>query len=132
MLCETDATDLSWLYLPNANTRAHRIIYTGNFSETNNAANRRKSSVVEFSGIVDRATMEAELKHLPGNLKPVAVNSERNSYVIQDHRTRSQIASLKDSLEPQNFFLCGRFAEWEYYNMDKAIEAAMNLPFNRN
>ena len=26
-----------------------------------------------------------------------------------------------------DIFLLGRFAEWEYYNMDKAIEAAFEL-----
>jgi UDP-galactopyranose mutase len=30
-------------------------------------------------------------------------------------------------LGPHSIYLCGRFAEWEYYNMDKAIEAAINL-----
>jgi protoporphyrinogen oxidase len=130
MLCETDETDLSWLYLPNPDTRAHRIIYTGNFSTTNNAGRGRRSCVVEFSGSVDREAMESELKALPGNLKPVAMNQEKNSYVIQDHTTRERIATLKTSLEPTGFYLCGRFAEWEYYNMDKAIEAAMALPFN--
>jgi UDP-galactopyranose mutase len=27
----------------------------------------------------------------------------------------------------EGIYLLGRFAEWEYYNMDKAIEAAMKL-----
>jgi UDP-galactopyranose mutase len=27
-------------------------------------------------------------------------------------------------------FLLGRFAEWEYYNMDGAIKAAMDLAIN--
>jgi len=30
-------------------------------------------------------------------------------------------------LQSFGFFLLGRFAEWEYYNMDKSIEAAMTL-----
>jgi UDP-galactopyranose mutase len=34
---------------------------------------------------------------------------------------------LKERLQQYNFHLLGRFAEWEYYNMDKAIEAARNL-----
>ena len=36
VLCETDPNDLSWLYLPELKYKAHRIIYTGNFSSTNN------------------------------------------------------------------------------------------------
>ncbi|EXZ03053.1 hypothetical protein M072_4591 [Bacteroides fragilis str. DS-208] len=37
------------------------------------------------------------------------------------------ISSIKSSLEGDNLFLLGRFAEWEYYNMDAAMEAALDL-----
>ena len=30
-----------------------------------------------------------------------------------------------EELEKQNIYLVWRFAEWEYYNMDKSIESAM-------
>jgi UDP-galactopyranose mutase len=68
-----------------------------------------------------------EIKKLPGNLLPIDHNYEPNSYVIQDHQTRSIISSAKAVLEEQNIYLLGRFAEWEYYNMDKAMEAAFTL-----
>jgi protoporphyrinogen oxidase len=127
ILCETDDTDLSWLYLPGEETKAHRIIYTGNFSPTNNA-NTRKSCVVEFSGKVSEEDGIKELAALPGNLKALAYNYEPNSYVIQEKDTRVKIQDIKRTLEPMGFYLLGRFAEWEYYNMDKAIESALKLP----
>lgn len=127
VLCETDDNDISWLYLPEDKFKAHRIIYTGNFSDTNNEGTNRKTCVVEFSGKQDRETMLEELKSLPGNLKPLAFNYEPNSYIIQHKGTRSKIADLKSHLAKYNVYLLGRFAEWEYYNMDKAIEAAMEL-----
>ena len=37
------------------------------------------------------------------------------------------IKELKNILEPLGFYLLGRFAEWEYYNMDVAIGASMDL-----
>jgi protoporphyrinogen oxidase len=126
MLCETDDTDLSWLYLPGAETRAHRIIYTGNFSPANNGAGR-KSCVVEFSGEISEKEILKELPKLPGNLKPIAYNYEPNSYVIQHSDTREKIDRLKLQLQRDGFFISGRFAEWEYYNMDKAIEASLRL-----
>jgi len=85
---------------------------------------------VEFSGIVSEKKMKETLVNLPGNLKPIAFNNEPNSYVIQQMDTRSLISNLKSSLKPYKFYLLGRFAEWEYYNMDKAIEAAINLTEN--
>ncbi|MFT3738840.1 MAG: NAD(P)-binding protein [Breznakibacter sp.] len=126
LLCETDPCNLSWLYLPEAQTQAHRIIYTGNFSPSNQPVNSRKSCTVEFSGEVPVSMMEHQLSLLPGNLKMIDYNYEPNSYVIQQKGDRDKINELKAKLRPQNFFLVGRFAEWEYHNMDKAIESAMN------
>jgi protoporphyrinogen oxidase len=127
LFCETDDTDTSWLYIPEPFTRAHRIIYTGNFSETNNRGAKRRTCVVEFSGEVSYETMKAEISKLPGNLKPLASNYEPNSYVIQDKHTRPLIAQAKQVLEAEGIYLLGRFAEWEYYNMDKCIEAAFDI-----
>lgn len=127
LFCECDETDLSWLYLPDEELKAHRIIYTGNFSESNNRGTGRKTCVVEFSGKITEEEMTKELIRLPGNLKSIKANYEANSYVIQEKDTRKKIQQLKNKLEPNSFFLLGRFAEWEYYNMDKAIEAALDL-----
>jgi protoporphyrinogen oxidase len=127
LFCETYENDISWMYIPEDFTKAHRIIYTGNFSNTNNRGSSKKTCVVEFSGKVDYDVMVSEIKKLPGNLSPLSYNYEPNSYVIQDHRTRSEISAAKNALKEKNIFLLGRFAEWEYYNMDKAMEAAFEL-----
>jgi protoporphyrinogen oxidase len=127
MLCECDENDISWLYIPESFTRAHRIIYTGNFSPDNNNGTARKTCVVEFSGKADLDMMKEEIKKLPGNLTYLSHNYEPNSYVIQEQGTRQRINEIKELLKPHGIYLLGRFAEWEYYNMDKAIEAAMTL-----
>jgi protoporphyrinogen oxidase len=127
IFCETDDTDLSWLYLPNENTKAHRIIYTGNLSPSNNRGSKRKTCVAEFSGKHDYEDMVKELKRLPGNLSPISYNYEPNSYIIQDKDTRKNIEDITKILERKNLYLLGRFAEWEYYNMDKCIESAMKV-----
>ncbi|RYE21956.1 MAG: UDP-galactopyranose mutase, partial [Sphingobacteriaceae bacterium] len=98
VLCETDENDISWLYLPEDQFKAHRIIYTGNFSDTNNQGSSRKTCVVEFSGKQDQEMILEELKKLPGNLKPLEFNYEPNSYIIQHKETRSKIANLKTRL----------------------------------
>ncbi len=127
LFCETDATDISWLYLPDGDIQAHRIIYTGTFAPSNNRGSNRMTCVVEFSGKHDRAFMEEQVKRLPGNLTALDHNYEPNSYVVQLTDTRQQIETLKACLEPKGMYLAGRFAEWEYHNMDKAIEAAMGI-----
>jgi len=127
LLCETDATDHSWLYLPEKTVAAHRIIYTGNFSPSNQPPGRRHSCTVEFSGQTSLELMQQQMKLLPGNLKMIDYNYEPNSYVIQQVGDRERIQQLKADLAPFRFFLVGRFAEWEYHNMDKAVESAMGV-----
>jgi len=127
VLCKTDKTDLSWLYVPSAAVKANRIIYTGNFSPSNNGNHQSLTCVVEFSGRYEKDFITEEIKKLPGNLQPIAFNYEQNSYVIQDSTTRHYIRQLREALSKHNIFLLGRFAEWEYYNMDKCLESAMNV-----
>lgn len=127
VLCLCDWNDLSWLYIPEKKFKAHRIIYTGNFSKSNNIQGGRTSCTVEFSNFVTKEEAIEEIKKLPGNLEFVAYNYEPNSYVIQDKKTREIINELKEFLCLKNIYLLGRFAEWEYYNMDKAIESAFSL-----
>lgn len=127
VLCETDPNEISWLYLPEGKFKAHRIIYTGNFSETNNEGTGRRTCVVEFSGKHNQEDMVKELQFLPGTLKPISFNYEPNSYVIQQKDTRKKVKNIKNKLAEYNIFLLGRFAEWEYHNMDKCIEGAMKL-----
>lgn len=127
MLCECDDNDLSWLYIPEPFTKAHRIIYTGNFSPNNSKGTNRKTCVVEFSGKTDPEEMKQEIKKLPGNLSYLAHNYEPDSYIINKKDTPQKVEEVKKLLASRQFYLLGRFAEWEYYNMDKAIEAAINL-----
>jgi len=126
VLCETDDNDMSWLYLPDTKYLAHRIIYTGNFSKTNNGTNRT-TCVVEFSGKHTQENLLKEISLLPGNLRAISFNYEPNSYIIHDLNTGNKIKTLKTQLQKYNIYLLGRFSEWEYYNMDKCIEGAIEL-----
>ena len=127
LLCETDETPLSWMYLPGNETPAHRIIFTGNYSPENNPPTGRRSCTVEFSGKTGTDVMKDSLKKLPLNLKYIDHNYEPNSYVIQRKGDRERINAIKDQIRKLNFHLVGRFAEWEYHNMDKAMESGMKL-----
>lgn len=124
-LCTMPKNDLSWLYLPDVDLAAHRIIYTGNFSSANNAVESESSCVVEFSGCMTENEMIDEIRKISIDLKQILYNFTNYSYVIQGNNTRNLIKDMKGILEPRNIFLLGRFAEWEYYNMDKCIESAM-------
>jgi UDP-galactopyranose mutase len=83
--------------------------------------------VVEFAGHREQSFAENQVKSLPGNMIPLSYNYQHSSYVLQSRDTRSIVKELRNWLGSQGISLVGRFAEWEYYNMDKAIESAMAL-----
>ncbi len=127
LLCTVDDNDYSWMYLPENSTPAHRIIFTGNFSESNNATEGNRSCTIEFSGYTPKEEMLKAIEKLPFKPKAIDSNYEPNSYVIQQNGDKEKIESAREKLKENNFHLCGRFAEWEYHNMDKAIESAMKV-----
>lgn len=126
VFCEIDPVPYTWVYLPDGAYDAHRIICTGTFSEKNNASSRL-TATVEFTDQVSRADIEAQLKRIPLNPKYLDHCYTPCSYPIQTPSTRELIRELKNRLSPNGFHLTGRFAEWEYYNMDVAAGAALDL-----
>ena len=125
-LCKCDPFDYSWVYLPSEKFRAHRIINTGGFSESNRALSEW-SCTLEFSGQVSDEQIKRDVKKLPFNLQVIDTNYEPHSYVIHSDKTTQVIKDVRKKLRADNVYLLGRFAEWEYYNMDTAISAAMKL-----
>ena len=126
VFCEIDSNPYSWVYLPDSKYDSHRIICTGNFAASNNALGKM-TATVEFTDEISKEEILDQLKHIPMNPKYLDHHYNRYTYPIQDVNTREMISSLKANLTKDKFFFTGRFADWEYYNMDVAIGAAMDL-----
>lgn len=130
VLCTCDANPYSWVYIPSPAIKSHRMIMTGNFSPSNNSANLdkgRTTCTIEFVGSCSAIDVSDALAQLPFNPKKIDMNFEPNSYVIQGGQTRAKVEAMRNHLKEHKVWLCGRFAEWEYYNMDAAIASAMNV-----
>ena len=130
VFCEIDNNPYSWIYQPSKRHESHRIICTGNFSESNNnpqLSNGRITATVEFTDEIDKETILKNLAKIPLNPKYIDHKYNQYTYPIQDENTRSLIAAMKDDLSQNAFYFTGRFADWEYYNMDVAIGAAMDM-----
>ena len=125
VFCKIDNNPYSWIYLPSEEYEAHRIICTGNFAASNNADENAMTGTVEFTDEVAEDEIRKNLDKMP--LRPQYITHQYNQYTypIQDAYTRQMIIELKKELAPYQFFFTGRFADWEYYNMDVAIDAAM-------
>ena len=127
VFCEIDENPYSWMYLPDDKYRAHRIICTGNFSPSNNGAlvEGRTTATVEFTDEISKDEILGNLQCIP--LHPTYITHKYNQYTypIQQKDTREMITSLKQQLSTHGFYMTGRFADWEYYNMDVAMAAAI-------
>ena len=126
VFCEIEANPYSWIYLPDSRYDSHRIICTGNFSPSNNAGGKM-TATVEFTDEISKEEIIEQLKRIPMNPKYLDHHYNKYTYPIQDVNTRGMVASLKEHLASEAFYFTGRFADWEYYNMDVAIGAAMDL-----
>lgn len=125
VLCEIDDNPFSWIYLPSKLHESHRIICSGNFSLTNRGINGKMSGTVEFTDYISEDDIKDNLKRIPWNPQYVTHNYEKYTYPIQDANTRNSISNMKKIFEDKGLYLCGRFAEWEYYNMDVCMASAI-------
>jgi protoporphyrinogen oxidase len=130
VFCEIDKNPYSWIYQPSRQHESHRIICTGNFANSNNGVNvpeGRITATIEFTDAISKEDILENLKKIP--LHPKYIDHEYNQYTypIQNTDTRKMIKEIKGKLSPLGFYYTGRFADWEYYNMDVAIGAAMDL-----
>jgi protoporphyrinogen oxidase len=126
VLCEIEPNPYSWIYMPDPEIAAHRIINTGNFSDTNNSPGI-KTATVEFTDYVEKNEILNNLERMPFSPTYIAHTFTEYTYPIQDSKTRSLMDEIKKTIEPHGIYITGRFAEWEYYNMDAAMAAAIDL-----
>lgn len=130
VFCEIDKNPYSWIYQPSRKHQSHRIICTGNFAASNNQqelAADRITATIEFTDQISKEDILDNLSRIPLHPKCLDIQYNPYTYPIQDANTREMIHQLKNKLAPTNFYFTGRFADWEYYNMDIAIGAAMDL-----
>lgn len=126
VFCEVESNPYSWLYLPSTQYESHRIICTGNFSPNNNAPNKM-TATIEFTDEISKEDILKNLKKMPYSPQYITHKYNQYTYPIQSQDTVEMIKSLKAYLSNKGFYMTGRFADWEYYNMDVAIKAAMSL-----
>jgi len=130
VFCKIDRNPYSWVYQPSRKHKSHRIICTGNFSPSNNDKSisaDKITATIEFTDFISKEDILENLKKMP--FHPIYLDHHFSpfSYPIQDSNTRGLICALKKKLALEDMYFTGRFADWEYYNMDAAIGAAMDL-----
>ena len=129
VFCEIDANPYSWIYLPSDQYQAHRIICTGNFSPSNNAEGHM-TGTIEFTDEISEEEIKRQLASIPLHPRYITHRNHPYTYPIQDRNTRAMLQSFKKEMASHQLFMTGRFVDWEYYNMDVAMLAAMRTAKN--
>lgn len=124
VFCEIDRNPYSWVYQPSGRHDSHRIICTGNFAPSNNAKGHM-TATVEFTDEVSDDAVRRQLARMPFHPRFIKSHFSEYSYPIQTALTRDLVSHLKTLLSRFGISLVGRFAEWEYFNMDAAMASAM-------
>jgi len=126
VFCAIDQNPYSWVYQPSERHRSHRIICTGNFAPSNNSK-QAMTGIVEFTGEISQDEITNQLSLMPFAPRYITHQFNPYTYPVQHIGTRRLIQDVKAALAPHNIRLVGRFAEWEYFNMDAAMASASQL-----
>jgi protoporphyrinogen oxidase len=131
---------LSWLYIPDRESLAHRVSFPSNFSP--NVVPKGKSSLLaEITCSVGDKTWNAKDKEIinatvndlhrmkiihKADVCFADVRRTEFAYVINDLGYSKNIKIVRDYFRRIGIDLVGRFAEFKYLNMDDCIKSASN------
>jgi len=126
-------TDKHWLYFPEEDLVFNRISFPMNFSPETTPEGR--SSILVEVTYRDRVDVEetktrvlmdlvkADIIDADDEVETCTAADFRYAYVIYDLDHRRNVNIIHSYLEGNRITPIGRFGEWEYYNMDKAIQS---------
>ncbi len=129
--------DKHWLYFPEEEFIFNRMSFPMNFSE-HTTPGGRSSILVEVTHREAGVDPERIRDRVVEDLKKTGIITERDeievcdtsafkyAYVIYDLDHRKNVGVIHDYLDGNGIIPVGRFGEWEYFNMDKAILSGRN------
>lgn len=134
-------TNLSWLYVPAKTALAHRVSFLSNSSDMSAPAGKH-SFIADLTckyndeiwRMSDETLVQRTIQDLisqgvleSGDFDASLVVRQRYAYVIDDLDRERNIEILRKHLDAIGLITCGRFAEFEYLNMDAIVAHAFNL-----
>ena len=131
--------DLTWLYIPDMKALTHRVSYIS--ASSDKVAPPSKTSLIaditcqyedEIWNAKDELLIARTLKDLVSlgvlkseKLEVSLVSRQRYAYVIDDLNRAANVSKIRGYLAEQGILTCGRFAEFEYLNMDAVAAHAL-------
>ncbi len=133
--------DKSAIYIPQSDVIFHRICYMGYFSKNTipsgassliaEVTTHRNNELYNISDDVLTEIVVNDINKLDiADKNSVIVTDIQNleyGYVVYDVKYSNNLMIIKDYLYSIGIILLGRFAEFEYINMDEVIKRSINL-----
>lgn len=132
VLFDCPPTDISWLYLPSKEYSAHRVGYQSALTPkaTPNGSGSGALEIIGPRRSIDNRVLSSGII-IPKELQPGHVldtEFTEYAYVIHDMDYRHCVETVFGYFgEIVGFDLLGRWAQWNYRNMDLCMKAAMEL-----
>lgn len=136
----------SWLYIPDKSVTAHRISFPSNYSP--HTAPEGKSSILaeitchmedalwrmEDVEIAERVSEELQKASIldKEDICYWRVKRSKYAYVVYDRNHRKNVSLIREHFRNIGIDLVGRFAEFEYLNMDGCIKHAIDFVNNQD
>jgi len=130
--------DLTWLYIPDMKALTHRVSYIS--ASSDKVAPPGKTSLIaditcqyndETWNTKDDVLITRTVKDLVSlgvlksdKLEVSLVSRQRYAYVIDDLNRAANVSKIRGYLAEKGILTCGRFAEFEYLNMDAVAARA--------
>ena len=129
--------DKHWLYFPEDDLIFNRISFPMNFSKYTTPRDSssllvevtHRETSVDLDSIRDlvlRDLIKTGILDEKDEIKVCDVSAFKYAYVIYDLNHAKNVGIIHDYLERSNVVPIGRFGEWEYFNMDKALLSGRN------
>lgn len=133
ILFDCEKTDITWLYIPSHEYKSHRVGYQSTLTPYANPNKDRGCAALEIIG--EKFEVNEEFirnnKILPDELgfhKILDYEFTEFAYVIHDEHYRKNVEKILTYFEQtEGFDLVGRWATWNYKNMDLCMLDAMQF-----
>ena len=130
VLVDCPPTDISWLYIPDAEYRAHRMGYQSALAPAA-APNGGGSGAFEIIGKRFAVGKELPESALPPELRAgriIDTEFTEYAYVIHDLDYQKNIAAIRAYFDGSDgFYITGRWGAWNYNNMDMCMAEAFEV-----
>jgi protoporphyrinogen oxidase len=122
VLWRSKPTTKTWTYYPLQSSIFHRYIHIGSFHSPVTSY-----TITETMGERSFETMVEKGRKDPFLIEPLDYNISDYAYVVFDDKREAAVERINNYMNQISLYNVGRFAQWEYFNMDVCMKECFLL-----